>query len=203
MVAALDQVCQLSLDPPDSTLSLVDYDGLGRAGRPRIVIDSRFLSFALGVRGPTEIAKVFGCSSRTVRRRALEHGLLRPGEAPFQNVVGDDGNVTRIRCGAPKHTRHSDISDDELDIIVSTILTDFPNFGRIMIDGRLRSFGIIVPRRRIQDAYIRVHGPPPSFIRRRIVRRQYFVAGVNSIWHHDGQHGAYIFTRYRTQGNLF
>jgi hypothetical protein len=194
MVAALDQLCQQASDRPDFIVSLVRHHGTGRAGRPRILFDPQFLSFALEVRGPTDVAKVFGCSSRTVRRRAVDLKLLPVGQAPFQDIVQENGTVARMRVGAPKHTRHSNISDDDLNAVMWEILRDFPHFGRRMIDGRLRSLGIIVPRERIMRSYLRVHGPPSAFNRQPIVRREYFVAGVNSLWHHDGQHGKYIST---------
>jgi hypothetical protein len=189
MVAALDQVCQKASDLPDSYVSPVRYHKTGQRGRPRLQFDQQFLSFALEVRGTTDIAKVFECSSRTVRRRAVEFNLLPCGRSPFQNILQADGTYARIRTGMPKHTRLSNISDDDLDVVIWEILRDFPTFGRRMIDGHLRSRGLLVSRRRIRHSYLRVHGPPSTFSRRPIIRRKYFVAGVNSIWHHDGQHG--------------
>ncbi|THH13742.1 hypothetical protein EUX98_g9686, partial [Antrodiella citrinella] len=46
-----------------------------------------------------------------------------------------------------------------------------------------------VPRERLTLSYARVHGTPGIFGARTIHRRQYNVAGANSLWHHDGQHG--------------
>jgi len=189
MATTLDHACQHLTDQPDSRVSLLSYEQRGTRGRPRIHIDRQFLSFALEVRGPIDVAKVLGCHSRTVRKRAVEYGILPPGAAPFQNAVRDDGTVTRIRIGSMKHTRMSDISDLELDNAIAGILRDFPDFGRRMIDGRLRAQGILVSRARRELSYLRIHGPPPLFRRPPLVRREYWVAGVNSMWHHDGQHG--------------
>jgi hypothetical protein len=192
MLGLLDESSQAASDPPDSTLSVIHCNPTGRPGRPRVEVDQRFLSFALEVRGSTDVADVLGCSPRTIRRRALEHQILEPGQSPFLYYIEpNDGSLVRIRHGTPRHTRLSDIADEELDNATETILKDFPHFGRRMIDGRLRAQGILVTRARIADSYRRVHGPPPAFGRRQIVRRRYWVAGVNSLWHHDGHHGAF------------
>jgi hypothetical protein len=188
MIVALDEAYHIASDLPDSTLQVVEYHETGRPGRPRIEFEPSFLSFALELRGPTDIARVFRCSPRTIRRRALELGLLRAGQEPFR-VIESDGTAVRFHNGPQKRTRLSDISDDDLDTVISTILRDFPDFGRRMIDGRLRSQGLLVPRSRIRASFQRVRGRVSSFIRHRIVRREYRVAGVNSLWHHDGQHG--------------
>ena len=79
-----------------------------------------------------------------------------------------------------------------MDVAISRILRDFPRLGRHMIDGRLRSQGIRVPRSRIRASRIRIRGRIPSFARQPLARREYHVAGVNSLWHHDGQHGERI-----------
>jgi hypothetical protein len=192
MVQLLDQSSEAASDQSDPTLSVIHCDRTGQPGRPRIEIDQKFLSFALEVRGPTDVANFFGCSPRTIRRRSLENRLLEPGQCPFLSVEQNDGSVVRSRHGAPRHTRLSDISDEMLDDEVEIILRDFPHFGRRMIDGRLRHNGILTTRARISDSYRRVHGPPPAFGRRRIARRQYWVAGVNSLWHHDGHHGVFL-----------
>jgi hypothetical protein len=192
MVAALNRACQLASDLPDPSLSLASRHYAGTPGRPRFEFDPHFLEFALEVRGPKEIAEVFGCSPRTVRRRALEHQLLQHGQTPFQDVLQNDGTVVHVRHGVIRHTRMSDISDQQLDNVVRQILRDFPDFGRRMIDGRLRAQGVRVSRARIIASYGRVHGPPAAFSRRRITRRPYWVGGVNSIWHHDGHHSMYF-----------
>lgn len=46
-----------------------------------------------------------------------------------------------------------------------------------------------MPRERIIESYLRVYGTPGVFGDRAIHRRVYTVAGANSLWHHDGQHG--------------
>jgi hypothetical protein len=191
MLLALDRAYHQASDPPDVTLAVISSHSRGSQGRPRIEFDPRFLSFALETRSVTDVARAFNCSPRTVRRRALELGLLEAGQKPFETIVHDNGTVSLIHSGPPRHTRLSVISDNDLDTLIWAILRDFPDLGRRMIDGRLRSQGVIVSRRRIRESYIRLRGPPPFFARRLITRRKYFVEGVNSLWHHDGQHGKF------------
>jgi hypothetical protein len=74
------------------------------------------------------------------------------------------------------------------------ILTQYPRFGRRMIDGQLCHMGVIVPRSCIQASYSRVHGLPiAAFGVHHITRRVYNVKGYNSLMHHDGQHSMSIF----------
>jgi hypothetical protein len=61
-----------------------------------------------------------------------------------------------------------------------------------MLKGHLKADGYRVPRARIAASYLRVHGSPGSFGARFIHRTPYNVAGANSLWHHDGQHGSCI-----------
>ncbi|KAF7350246.1 hypothetical protein MVEN_01328100 [Mycena venus] len=76
-----------------------------------------------------------------------------------------DGTVSHMytSTSAPVFT----LTDEELDSILTSILEMFPNFGRKMLKGRLRG-----------------HSGA-----RFIHRTPYNVAGANSLWHHDGQHG--------------
>jgi len=84
----------------------------------------------------------------------------------------------------------SELSDDDLDDIISQIVKIFPNFGRCMIDGHLRHLGHYVPRSHIQASCAHVHGAPASsFGPHHIQCRVYSVPGPNSLAHHDGQHG--------------
>ena len=191
MVALLDAACQQLSDPPDEPrLSVAEWTTSGGPGRPRMEIDPQFLAFAVNTRGPERISQVLGCSARTVRRRILEHAILPPGESPCQDVILNNNQTARICVGNTRNTRMSNISDDDLDQQMIHILTQFPNYGRRMIDGRLKAMGFNVSQTRISSSYRRVHGPPRNWSEnRRIRRRQYTVAGVNSVWHQDGQHG--------------
>lgn len=158
-------------------------------GRPRLDIDSQFLSSALRLRGPTGIARSIGCSSRTVRRAALRSGLVEPGHPVRRHKIQMDGSVAQVwQSTAPAISAISD-DPEALDRQVADILSLFPHFGREMIVGALAARGFHVPVDRIGASYRRVNGISRVFAERIIERRVYWVPGVNSLWHHDGQHG--------------
>ncbi|KAK7059575.1 hypothetical protein R3P38DRAFT_3303414 [Favolaschia claudopus] len=176
------------MDPPDAPpLVVARRIRTGRRGRPAVEIDSQFLQAALELRGPTGIAPELGVSSRTIRRAALRAGLVTPGAAPFQSRVRSDGTVeVTQRSTAPPV---SVVSDAELDELVTSTLEIFPQFGRRMIRGHLKSQGYRIPRERITLSYLRVCGAPAIFGDRQISRRRYRVPGPMSLAHVDGQHG--------------
>lgn len=189
MLRLLHEAVNNSLDPPDAPHLTTSYlVHTGRPGRPSVYIPRDVLAAALQYRGPTHLAPIFSCSSRTVRRIALEYGLVEPGPPVYVDYIDEAEEVHRFYTSSTGAS--SDLSDDELDALISDIVERFPNFGRRMIDGHLKHLGHSVPRSRVQAAYLRVHGPPAaSFGRTRIQRRVYSVPGPNSLWHHDGQHG--------------
>jgi hypothetical protein len=187
MIDALNDARHQSSDLPTApTLVVTSWTSSG--GRPRVDIDPNVLAQALELRGPTHLQNVFNVSSRTIRRRALEYGLVEPGVPVYTDTPQADGSVSRTytSTSAPVST----ISDEELDSLLAAALETFPNFGRRMLKGQLRTLGHRVPRERIAASYLRVHGSPGSFGVRFIHRTPYTVAGANSLWHHDGQHGS-------------
>ena len=191
MVEHLDAACHQSQDPILTPhLVVATRTSNGRRGRPKVEISPAFLSQALEVRGPTGIAPVLGCSARTVRRRALEQGLAQPGPPVIQDVPQPDGTIIRTHTSTTAAV--SPLTDDELDGLVSSILEVFPRIGRSLIKGHLNGSGYHVPVERIAQSFLRVHGAPGIFGGRAIHRKVYSVAGANSLWHHDGQHGAFL-----------
>lgn len=189
MLQALDTASMQSLDPPSQDeIPVSQLVRTGRPGRPRIEVDPTFLAFALEMRGSTGIAPVARCAPRTIRRRALEHGLAEPG-LPVYVEHTDDETGAKVRTYTSSTPAVSTLTDNDLDVIVHQVLELFPAFGRRMIDGYLQQIGHRVPRECIRASYLRVHGTPPSFTNRPIQRRVYRVAGPNSLSHHDGQHG--------------
>ena len=58
-----------------------------------------------------------------------------------------------------------------------------------MATAALRANGVIVSEGRVRGSLARVSGVPGTFGGWRVHRRRYQVAGANSLWHHDGQHG--------------
>ncbi|KAF7358806.1 Integrase catalytic domain-containing protein [Mycena sanguinolenta] len=131
---------------------------------------------------------VAGVASRTIRRRALEYGLVEPAAPVFIEDVDEAGVVVRTYITSTTGPV-SEISDDELDELMHYILEIFPTFGRRMIAGHLRQLGHHIPTARIRESYNRVHGPPVSYSSHPTGRQPYRVAGPNSLSHHDGQHG--------------
>jgi hypothetical protein len=189
MLNTLDDAARVCSDLPDAPpMTTFHLNHTGLAGRPSIDIDPDMLATLIQLRGPTHLASLFRCSARTVRRRALEYGLVEPGPPVYVEVEDENGETVRFYTSSTSSI--SSLSDEELDDITRQIIERFPNFGRRMIDGHFKHLGHHVPRRRIQASYTRVHGPPTSaFGPRRIHRRVYRVAGSNSLSHHDGQHG--------------
>lgn len=170
MIKSLDEAEDESIDPPTtSPPSLMLLNHTGKPGRPRIEIDPNILEVTLPVEQKTTVARLIGCSARTVRRRQLE---------------------VEKRTGASLTPSRSTMTDDELDAIVGGILEEFPHFGRSMLMGAMTFRGHNVPERRIRGSLDRVRGAPGRFFGSRpIHRRKYTVPAVNSLWHHDGQHG--------------
>ena len=192
MMEDLEQAKFQSADVPDHPdappMKPVTLEHTGRRGCPRIVIDPEILEVSYSMCGPTELGRVFGVSSRSVRRRALDLGIVEPGEPVYVDFEQDDGTSRHFYTSSTSSL--STLSNKDLDSIMVDILNSFPSFGRQMIDGHLKFLGHHLPRLRIQESYARVHGPLVSaFGARRIERRVYNVCGYNSLCHHDGQHG--------------
>ncbi|PIK43029.1 hypothetical protein BSL78_20114 [Apostichopus japonicus] len=81
------------------------------------------------------------------------------------------------------------VTDPELDEMVTAALTKNPNYGEKMVQGLLSSKGITVQRQRLRDS---LHRVDPEGVERRkaatLHRREYHVQGPNSLWHIDGNH---------------
>ena len=135
---------------------------LRRKGRPCIPIsEEQILFFIEHDFKVMEIAKLFGCSKRTVERRMQEYNI----------------------------TIRSRVSDSELRSTVATICTHNPNLGEKSVDGILRARGIVVQRHRIRDALQVVDPEGVQYRLRRVLhRRQYNVESPNALWHVDGYH---------------
>jgi len=184
MTLYLDQARHASSDPLEvPMIPFAQAIQTGVRGRPRIEIDPNLLSTALDLRPKTRIAKTANCSARTIRRRQQDYGLIAPAPAPAPAP-----GPTQQTDTSDIHPPHR-ITDEQLDQYLSIIIQDFPTFGRRLATASLRANGIMVPESRVRDSLVRVSGTPGTFGGRRIHRRRYQVAGANSLWHHDGQHG--------------
>ena len=137
----------------------------GARGRPNYVIDSIQLEhmLILNFKVP-QIAQLFGVSVRTIRRRMNEIRL----------------HVSDL---------YSQISDTELDAVVSDIIQYYPNCGYRLMAGHLKSLNIRVQQQRIRDSFHRI-APESIAVRwnETIVRRAYCVSSPLALWHIDGNH---------------
>jgi hypothetical protein len=160
----------------------------GKKGRPKQQVDPQWLSQMSTLRNKEGLAPLLSCSACTLRRRALEYKLATPGEPVSRRVEFPDGGFQTVFDG--NSTRAPSLTNEQVDTIVSSHLEMFPNFGRSMMAGSLRVEGHNIPRQRVRKSYDRLQGGPAArFGQRCIHRRAYQVAGPNSLWHHDGQHG--------------
>ncbi|KAJ8090047.1 hypothetical protein PM082_018627 [Marasmius tenuissimus] len=192
MILHLDNARNVDMDPPDRDFPFPsppqEQDTPRGRGRPRAYIDPQLLALAVDLRQTKKLADILQVHVRTLRRRALEQGLVEPGQPVYVDFETEEGVVMRVYQSSTGPM--TDISDSDLDEALHNIITAFPSFGRRLIQGQLKFMGIHVPRRRVEASYLRVVGlPTQSFGIRRITRRIYTVPGPNSLWHHDGQHG--------------
>ena len=103
----------------------VQYTYSGEPGRPRILIESEQIVYLrdLGFSW-NKIADIFGVSRMTLFRRRREYG--------FSN-----------------ESQHTDISHLQLCRLVESIKEDMPDIGERMLNGTLRSKGVVVLRQKL------------------------------------------------------
>ncbi|KAF8999752.1 hypothetical protein BDZ89DRAFT_969247 [Hymenopellis radicata] len=181
-------------------------------GRLRVHIDETFLRWAYGLRSTAGIASFLGVSRNVVRNTLLEYGIAaeQPQPQPLTEYVHrlhQSHNTTQPASNDPivetdiddepipilSYTGPlTDVSNEDLDTMLLELRSQFTRAGLSMLDGLLRSRGIHIPRTRISCSLARIDPVHRVFDRIRIRRRHYRVAGPNSIWHHDGQHGTSV-----------
>lgn len=134
-------------------------------GRPRASISEDQLVYLLEHSfSQVSIARMLGCSSRTIHRRIEELGL--------------DGL-----------TRYTNIDDSALDRMIAEVVKHFPNWGVKSIQGHLVSRQLRVQRSRVRESLRRVDAEGvEARCRRSLHRRVYSVPHPNSLWHIDGYH---------------
>lgn len=141
-----------------------EVESTGNPGRPRLIVNIEQVEL-LRTTGFAweEVSQVIGVSRTTIWRRFHKLGI-------------------------PLH-KYSDISDSSLDYQIVEIQRNNPNIGVAMLQGYLRSQGILIPRRRIRESVLRIN-PIRAIVRwqQTISRRSYFVPGPNSLWHIDSHH---------------
>ena len=137
----------------------------GSEGRPRLNIPRNQLAYMLERRFTApQIAGILRVSVRTIRRRMSEYELS-------------------------VHALYSQLTDHELDVLVSDIQTQFPTCGNRQMQGHLLARGIRVQQHQVRESQRRTD-PCGSVMRRlrAINRRQYQVDGPGALWHIDGNH---------------
>ncbi|XP_072559959.1 uncharacterized protein [Paramormyrops kingsleyae] len=136
-------------------------------GRPKINITHTQLEFLLQFNFTIpQMSNMLGVSLKTVRRRMSEYDLSI-------------------------HSTYSQISQDDLQKMISDFITEFPESGYKKVTGFLRSVGVRVQQKRIREA-LRLVDPVGTFLRgltiNTIQRRGYSVHSPLSLWHIDGNH---------------
>uniref|UniRef100_A0AAZ1XLS2 Integrase catalytic domain-containing protein n=2 Tax=Oreochromis aureus TaxID=47969 RepID=A0AAZ1XLS2_OREAU len=95
----------------------------------------------------------------------------------------------RIQLGLVDYGTFNNISNVDLDHLITEILTHTPGSGESYISGSLRGRGIRVQRWRVRER-LRIVDPVGKALRRRraIQRRVYNVTVPNQVWHIDTNH---------------
>jgi hypothetical protein len=160
----------MSLHSDCSTMSVTKPATVAKdsAGRPAFEIKREtlklFMRYGFSL---VKIAEMLGVSAKTISRRIQEFGLKEE---------------------VPKYT---DITNDDLDKLVSDIYGEFPNCGIRRMKGFLTARGINLQWERVRSSLWRVD--PEGIILRSmqlnlVNRRRYFVPGPLFLWHLDGNH---------------
>ncbi|KAJ6501015.1 hypothetical protein DFH09DRAFT_1252122 [Mycena vulgaris] len=119
-----------------------------------------------------------------------EDDLLDPRMPIPDDLPADVEDLAREEPSITSYTGSlSELSNEELDILLLRLRSHFRRAGLAMLDGMLRRLGHRVPRERVRQSLLRIDPVRRIFERIRIRRRIYSVAGPNALWHHDGQHG--------------
>ncbi|KAJ7227140.1 hypothetical protein GGX14DRAFT_318068, partial [Mycena pura] len=125
MQASLEKAAEESTlgtkEPPPKVMQKVP-NGKG-TGRKRLAINREFLGDALTMRGSNGIASALGCSARTVRRRALDAGLVQRAPPVRQRLLQEDGTMAEIWSSTGPTISAISNDPNELDRQVADILT--------------------------------------------------------------------------------
>ncbi|KAJ7053160.1 hypothetical protein C8F01DRAFT_996937 [Mycena amicta] len=117
----------------------------------------------------------------------LEPDLALPEHLPddLEGLANPDPGPSATSFTGPL----SDMTDDDLDLLLLRLRIHYRRAGIRMLHGMLLRLGHRVPHERIRQSLLRIDPVRRIFERIRIRRREYRVLGPNSLWHHDGQHG--------------
>ncbi|KAF8134701.1 hypothetical protein K438DRAFT_1911705 [Mycena galopus ATCC 62051] len=176
----------------------------GGPGRPRIHINPDFLQWAYG--------QFLRVRRATVWNALLEYGIAEPQQSPFDqsdalsaSIIADPTNNDFLDPELPIPSGNfpaeveelaasftgpmSDISDDDLDMLLLCLRTHYRRAGLSMLNGMLRRLGHCVAIERIHQSLLCIDPVQQIFECICICQHDYHVLGPNSLWHHDGQHG--------------
>ena len=136
-----------------------------RRGHPRLDVGQGLLKYLLHLEfSCLQIADVLGVSLSTIRRRMNEFGF----------------SVT---------TLYSNITDQELDSLVSQIKEELPNCGSRLMHGHLLNRGHRITQARVREALHQVDPEGVAIHWSSVVqRRKYAVASPLSLWHIGENH---------------
>ena len=136
----------------------------GSVVRPRFEISKDQLEYLVEYELKTpDIAEALGVSVSTIKRRLREFSISIRGTL-------------------------TEMSDDDLDSVVRSIHTEFPNAGYRRVLSQLNLRGIKVPQRRVRESMQRTD-PDGVAVRLSITPRAvYCVSGPLALRHIDGNH---------------
>ena len=137
----------------------------GSVGRPKFEISKDQLEYLVEYELKTpDIAKALGVSVSTIKRRLREFNIS-------------------------SRATLTEISDHDLDSVVRSIHTEFPNAGYRRVLSQLILRGIKVPQRRVRESMQRTDADGVAIRWLSITPRAvYCVSGPLALWHIDGNH---------------
>jgi AraC-like DNA-binding protein len=137
----------------------------GKQGQPTKTIDPNYLKEAMSPKrhiSLSALARKLKMHRNTLRRKMKLYGINR---------------------------KFDEISDANLDQLVSAFKAEKPNSGLRYLIGFLRRHGLRIQRERVRQALRRVDGLGQELRRRATIqRRKYHVPRPNFLWHLDGHH---------------
>lgn len=106
--------------------------------------------------------------------------------------LGIHRNTLRARLKENSiNSAFTEMSDEDLDQIVKGYLDSHPNSGIRYLTGHIRTQGLRIQRRRLEQSIKRVDLLGQTLRQRTTAkkpRRQYHVSRPNALWHIDGHH---------------
>lgn len=126
-------------------------------------------------------------SSRDHLPERIQYSPQNNSLPDFNQDLSDDQDTVFESSSLPGYL--SNITNSDLDSVLSGFREDFPRAGIRILSGMLRGVDLIVSQQRVGESLRRIDPVERIFDRVRLRRRGYQVPGPNSLWHHDGQHG--------------